>query len=186
MKFIGLLFIYTVYVHNTVFAEEFLVRVANERMAKNLPISASDFNIVFDIEVCCESKEGIFANVISKGGCFFKDAIFGYSDGSKRKKLGGRSVLPASNIEKNLFLFVPGAQQEDFKYRQVATICTDLEEEVVEFKALPNVPDVQSFRGSIFMDLKIFSVKNNKFIQYDLEVTFESKRLPTGVMEFSM
>lgn len=187
MKIINLLFICCVILNECVDAKDFLGRITNARMAKNPPESLSDFNIIFDIELRSESKDGIFANISSIGGGHFEEAAFLYNDGRKQEKIGASFVLPLSYNETETFVYVAGDKPQMYTYKKVATICTDLKKELVGLKLLTNISGVKTFEGVIYWQLDIFSVKNSQFISYFGKVGFVANRLPTGnMMDLSM
>jgi len=173
--------------HQCIYADEFLVRVTNARMIKNPPDSIDDLNMIFDVEVSSKSKDGLFANVHSLAGSFFSEARIVFYDGKKLEKFGTRGLLPLSSNETETFSYVPGGETADSKYKKVATICTDIKNEITSVKNLSNAKEIKSFDGSLKFNLNIFSITKGRFLPCSISIGFTANRLPIGnVMDFSM
>ena len=187
MKLINLLFLLSALYSECANIKDFQIRVANERILKNPPLTTSDFNLIFDIEVRSESIDGVFVNVASMGGCHFKEVNFLHQDGTVGKPFGKSYTLPLSDNETQTFVFVKGDQLIDPTYRKVATICTDLKKEIVSLDLIAKTSAVRRFSGVVYAELKIFNVSKSRFETYQFESNFEAERLPTGnMMNFSM
>jgi hypothetical protein len=168
-------------------AEDFLLRISNARMVKSSPVSIEDLNIILDVEISSKHKGGVFANVHGIGGNFFSEAKIELIDRKVIEKLGYAGFAPLSKNETNVFVFVSGNEGNEVKYTKIATICTNIKDDVGIDKVTTKASEVVNFSGKIKFVLDAFSTKENKFIPCKVSVKFSAKRLPTGgVMELKI